>query len=114
MTNATARNMTERQRKWFASVREGLHKETGKTLAEWVAIAMTCPENRPRARLKWFKETHGLLQNRAMYVLREAFPSKAGWDEPDALQEARALVSRFRPMPMNPSSPRKKRLGRNG
>jgi len=80
--------MTEQQRKWFASVRDGLQRETGKTLAEWVAIAKTCPEKGTRARLKWFKDTHGLLQNRAMHVLSEAFPPAAGWDQPDALRDA--------------------------
>jgi hypothetical protein len=80
--------MTEQQRKWFASVREGLQRETGKSLAEWVAIAKTCPETGTRARLKWFKDTHGLLQNRAMHVLREAFPRAVGWDQPDALRDA--------------------------
>ncbi len=81
--------LTPQQRKWFASVRDGLERETGKSLAEWVAIARTCPEAGHRARLKWFKDTHGLLQNRASYVLGEAFPSAdPGWDEPAALREA--------------------------
>jgi len=81
--------LTPQQRKWFASVRDGLERETGKPLAEWVAIAGTCPESGHRARLKWFKDTHGLLQNRASYVLGEAFPSaEPGWREPDALREA--------------------------
>jgi hypothetical protein len=80
--------MTEQQRKWFASVRAGLQKDTGKSLAEWVAIAKTCPESGMRARLKWFKETHGLLQNRAMHVLNEAFPAPVGWDQPEALRNA--------------------------
>ncbi len=78
-------NLTERQRKWFASVREGLERDTGKSLAEWVEIARTCPETKHRARLKWFKETHGLLQNRASQVLGEAYPSAKGWSEPDTL-----------------------------
>ena len=89
MPKTTSQNLTEQQRKWFASVREGLQRDTGKSLAEWVAIAKTCPESAPRARLKWFKTTHGLLQNRASYVLSEAFPSSGpGWDEPDALKKA--------------------------
>ena len=77
--------LTERQRKWFASVRDGLQRDTGKSLEEWVAIARTCPETRPRARLQWFKETHGLLQNRASYVLDQAFGGAMAWDQPDAL-----------------------------
>lgn len=80
--------LTERQQKWFASVRGSLERETGKTLEAWVAIARTCPETKPRARLAWFKATHGLGQNRASYVLSEAFPSAAAWDEPDALRAA--------------------------
>ncbi len=81
-------HLTEQQKKWFASVREGLQRETGKSLAEWIEIARTCPEIKHRARLNWFKQTHGLLQNRAAYVLGEAFPSEAGWDEPEALRAA--------------------------
>jgi hypothetical protein len=87
MPKVDAEHLTEQQQKWFASVREGLEQATGKSLAEWVAIAKTCPETKPRARLKWFKETHGLMQNRASYVLGEAFPSAGGWDEPDTLRE---------------------------
>lgn len=81
-------NLTEQQKKWFASVRDGLERDTGKSLAEWVAIARTCPETKSRARLQWFKEKHGLLQNRASYVLGEAFPPETGWDTPDQLRDA--------------------------
>jgi Domain of unknown function (DUF4287)/Domain of unknown function (DUF5655) len=88
MAKAALETLTEQQKKWFTSVRDGLQRETGKSLAEWVAIAKTCPETAHRARLRWFKETHGLLQNRASYVLSEAFPSEAGWSEPDALRDA--------------------------
>ena len=35
--------LTPQQRKWFTSVREGLERETGKSLAEWVEIAKACP-----------------------------------------------------------------------
>jgi hypothetical protein len=82
-------NLTERQQKWFASVKAGLERDTGKTLDEWVAIALTCPETRPRARQTWLKTHHGLGQNRAMQVLDAAFPSgEPGWDEEEALREA--------------------------
>jgi len=80
--------LTEQQRKWFASLRDGLQRETGKPLQEWVAIAKTCPETAPKARLRWFKTTHGLLQNRASFVLQEAFPVTGGWDQPAALKAA--------------------------
>ena len=78
-------NLTERQRKWFASVRDGLERDTGRTLAEWVEIARTCPETAHRARLRWFKDTHGLLQNRASLVIDAAFGPTMGWSEPDDL-----------------------------
>lgn len=82
--------LTERQKKWFASVRESLERDTGKDLDAWVAIAQSCPETKPRARLAWFKEHHGLGQNRATYVLSVAFPSeRPTWDNPD---EARAAL----------------------
>jgi hypothetical protein len=81
-------NLTERQRKWFESVRQGLERETGRSLSEWVTIARSCPEAGHRARLKWFKETHGLLQNRASLVLSEAFESQATWGEGGALVDA--------------------------
>lgn len=81
-------NLTERQRRWFASVRESLERDTGRTMAEWVEIARTCPETGHRARLKWFKETHGLLQNRASQVISEAFGSAMSWRTPDDLTAA--------------------------
>jgi hypothetical protein len=88
MPKVDSDTLTEQQKKWFASVKGGLERETGKSLAEWVAIAKTCPETKPRARLAWFKETHGLMQNRASYVLSEAFPPETGWDSPDQLRDA--------------------------
>src|SRR5580698_1595964 len=81
-------NLTERQAKWFASVQASLERNTGKTLEEWVVIARTCPETGHRARLKWLKDNHGLLQNRASHVLGEAFPPAMSWREPAALIDA--------------------------
>ena len=78
-------NLTDRQQKWFASVRASLEHDTGRRLEAWVEIARTCPETAHRARLKWLKDNHGLLQNRASQVLGEAFPLTMGWSEPDAL-----------------------------
>jgi hypothetical protein len=83
-----APHLTPQQQKWFASVRDGLERETGKSLADWVAIAKTCPETAHRARLAWFKANHGLLQNRASYVLSEAFGREMPWDDPDLLIDA--------------------------
>ncbi len=81
-------NMSEWQQKWFATGRANFEKDSGRTLAEWVAIARTCPETAHRARLKWFKDTYGLLQNRASLVLAEAFSSGGGWNEPEKLRAA--------------------------
>ena len=81
-------NLTERQRKWFASIQSGLERDTGKSLAQWVAIARTCSETSHRARLRWLKDQHGLLQNRASYVLDEAFGSTMSWSKPEALTDA--------------------------
>ena len=83
-----AEHLTERQRKWFASVREGLQRDTGKSLEEWAAIARACPETTSRKRTQWLKETHGLGVNRAATVLAEAFPSEERWDEPEVLRAA--------------------------
>lgn len=79
-------DLTERQQKWFASVQASLERDTGKTIDEWVAIAKTCPEARPRARTDWLREHHGLGVNRAAHVLSVAFPSAEGWDQPEALR----------------------------
>lgn len=82
-------HLTDRQKKWFASVREGLERETGKSLEDWVAIAKTCPETKPRAQLGWLKQHYALGQNRASYVLSEAFPSeRMTWDKPDEARDA--------------------------
>jgi len=80
--------LSPRQQKWFASVQASLERDTGKTIDEWVAIARTCPETRPRARTQWLKDHHGLGVNRAAHVLSVAFPSGMGWDEPAKLRQA--------------------------
>jgi hypothetical protein len=86
MTSGEPANLTPRQQKWFASIRAGLERETGKSLDEWVAIARSCPATKPRARTDWLREHHGLGVNRAAHVLSVAFPSENRWDEPQALR----------------------------
>ena len=81
-------NLTERQKKWFASVEASLERDTGKTLAEWVTIARTCPETTPRKRVEWLREHHGLGVNRIAHVLSAAFPPQMGWDDADGLRAA--------------------------
>lgn len=80
-------SMTARQEKWFASVVESLQAETGKSLDEWVAIALTCPETKPGARKAWFKAVHGIGTNRASIILGKAFPETAHWARPDDLRD---------------------------
>jgi Domain of unknown function (DUF5655)/Domain of unknown function (DUF4287) len=100
--------LTERQRKWFASVREGLERDTGRPLEAWAEIARGCPETGHRARLKWMKEIHGLAQNRASQVLSAAFgedaPGDAGdadplWSDPRALQVFEAIRAAVETLP---------------
>lgn len=89
VTHGDAPGLTDRQRKWFASVQAGLYRDTGRTIDEWVAIARTCPHDTPRARSAWLREQHGLGANRAAYVLSVAFPSAAmAWNDADGLREA--------------------------
>jgi hypothetical protein len=81
--------ITEQQKKWFASVREGLERDTGKSMDEWVKIARSCPETKPKARVDWLRAHHGLGVNRAAIVLDAAFAGdNMGWDNPEALVAA--------------------------
>lgn len=81
--------LTERQKKWFATVQANLEKNTGKPLADWVAIMKACPETAPRAQAAWLKTEHGVGQNHAAQILDACRPSDgAGWDEPEALRAA--------------------------
>ncbi len=88
-------SLTERQQKWFASIQASTERETGKTIDEWIAIARTCPETKPRARQAWLKEHHGLGVNRASYVLSLAFPSDVLraklWSDPAAIKILEAV-----------------------
>jgi hypothetical protein len=79
--------LTERQKKWFASVEANLEANTGKPLADWLKIMEGCPETRPRAQMAWLKATHGVGQNHAAYILDGLKPVEAmGWDEPEILR----------------------------
>jgi len=40
--------VTPKQANWFAKVREGIEKDTGKSIDEWVVIARSCPETSKR------------------------------------------------------------------
>ena len=81
--------LTERQKKWFATVQANLEKNTGKPLADWVAIMKTCPETAPRAQAVWLKAQYGVGQNHAAQILDACRPADGpGWDEPEALRAA--------------------------
>lgn len=80
--------LTPRQAQWFQAVREGLEKDTDRSLEDWAALVkQTCPETAHKKRLEWLKANHGLGQNRASTVLDAAFGA-IGWDNPDALADA--------------------------
>lgn len=83
-----ADTLTEQQKKWMASVRASLEASTGRSMADWIEIARTCPET-AKARQRWFKETHGLGPNYAMMVMM-AQADQAGDNprDPDALAKA--------------------------
>jgi hypothetical protein len=86
--NEKPTGLTERQQKWFASVQASLERDTGKTIDEWVAIARTCPHDKPRARSDWLRLHHGLGVNRAAHVLSVAFPAELRWDDAGPLRAA--------------------------
>jgi uncharacterized protein DUF4287 len=82
-------HLTERQKKWFASVRANLEAQTGRSIADWVAIARAgCAGLRPRAQSAWLKENHGVGVNHAAFILAEAFPAAGGWDDAATLRAA--------------------------
>jgi hypothetical protein len=82
-------HLTERQKKWFASVKANLQAKTGKSIEEWAAIARTCPHEKSRARVDWLRETYGLGVNHASFILSEAFEAKdPGWSDGPALRQA--------------------------
>lgn len=111
--------LTDQQRKWLASVRATLETTTGRSLADWVAIAATCPETAPRARQKWLKDHHGLGQNYAMLVLSEvasvtgtlrrdsAAMGAALWADADAAAVRAALQAEIDALPDTVTGQRK-------
>lgn len=82
-------NLTERQKKWFATVQANLEARTGKPMAAWVEIMKSCPETGPRKQAAWLKANYGLGVNHAAHILDACRPAdQAGWDQPDALRGA--------------------------
>jgi hypothetical protein len=76
----------DRIRQYMTSLEANLEKATGKSLAQWVKIARSCPHSKPRERLDWFKKQHGLGISRATLVLWKAYGvGSLGSNDPDAL-----------------------------
>lgn len=81
--------LTERQRKWFATVEANFETTTGRPVAVWVDILKGCPETRPKAQAAWLKATHGLGANHAAHILSAARPADAmGRDDAEGLRAA--------------------------
>ena len=79
--------MTERQKKWFATVQANFEAQTGKPVATWLEILKACPETTPGRRAAWLKAEHGVGVNHAAYILSCADSGgKPGWDDPDGLR----------------------------
>jgi hypothetical protein len=79
--------MTERQKKWFATVQANFEAQTGKPVAEWLEILKACPETMPGKQATWLRAEHGIGVNHAAYILSCAGTSgEPGWDDPDGLR----------------------------
>lgn len=85
---STPANLTERQKKWFASVQANLEAQTGKPLGDWIEIVKGCPETAPLARSAWLKSEYGVGQNHAAHILSAVDPGGLGWDNPEGLRDA--------------------------
>ncbi len=81
--------LTERQQKWFATVKANFETQTGKTLDAWVEVMKVCPATTPKAQQAWLKAEHGIGQNHAAHILDAFNPAGGpGWDEPAELRAA--------------------------
>lgn len=81
--------LTERQKKWFATVQANLAAKTGRSLDDWREVMKSCPEAAPRAQAAWLKSEFGVGANHAAQILDACGPSDGpGWDEPAELRAA--------------------------
>ena len=81
--------LTERQQKWFATVKANFEAQTGRSLDAWVEVMKACPETTPKAQQAWLKAEHGIGQNHASHILDAFNPAGGpGWDEPAELRAA--------------------------
>ena len=81
--------LTERQKKWFATVQANLAAATGRPLGEWAELMKTCPEIGPKAQAAWLKAEHGVGANHAAQIIGACRSGEGmGWDDPDGLRAA--------------------------
>lgn len=86
---AGAAVLTERQKKWFATVQANLAAATGRPLGEWVELMKTCPETGPKAQAAWLKAEHGVGVNHAAQIIGACKSGEGmGWDDPEGLRAA--------------------------
>jgi hypothetical protein len=73
----------DRLQKYFASLEGNIEKATGKTVAQWVKIAKTCPETKPRAGLiLWRAFGNGSMGEEDPNKLTEALFAKYAEQRP--------------------------------
>lgn len=78
-----AANLTERQQKWFASVKASLERDTGRPLDAWVEIVRRdCPETERRKQEAWLKATYGMSMIRAGQIINAVNPEPDMWEDP--------------------------------
>ncbi len=80
--------MTERQKKWFATVQANFEKQTGRPVAVWVDILKQgCPDMGPKKQAAWLKATHGIGSNHAAFIISSSLPeSERRWDDAEGLR----------------------------
>src|ERR1700754_5019985 len=85
----TGAGLTERQKKWFATVEANIEKATGRPVAVWVDILKGCPETRPKAQAASLKATDCTGAHHPALVRDAARPEGAmGGDAAEALRAA--------------------------
>ena len=82
--------LTERQKKWFATVRANFEAQTGHPVEYWVEVMKACPETGPKKQAAWLKAHHGIGVNHAAYILDCAGSKdgQPGWDDSEGLRAA--------------------------
>ncbi|HZV85821.1 MAG TPA: DUF4287 domain-containing protein, partial [Brevundimonas sp.] len=89
MSMGGAAVLTERQKKWFATVQANLAAATGRPLDGWVELMKTCPEAGPKAQAAWLKAEHGVGANHAAHIIGACRSGESTrWDDPDGLRAA--------------------------